>query len=244
MLAGMVVVPDLATGGGGLLCGLGEEFNGLLRVAEPARHHKVAVAVGEIEFNGSRDLVFADLILEVRNRAGDGGADLLKDIVGVNVVDDFTTLENNKLSEEKVKEAADMRCESWCRQFGLRNTIDSAISDELTQTFVQTRQVLTDMIQFCLDNQLKPLLVVTPVSAIMNERISDAFMEKVLFSNIKKANVQNIPVLNYLRDNEFEDYRLYHNNADCLNARGRCLFTKKLLTDTKSVFKNDKNEQY
>ena len=159
----------------------------------------------------------------------------IKRMLGLDAVDDFTTLENNKLSEEKVKEAADLRCESWCRQFGLRNTVDSDISDELAQTFVQTRQVLTDMIQFCLDNQLKPLLVVTPVSKIMNERISDAFMERVLFSNIKKANVQNIPVLNYLRDNEFEDYRLYHNNADCLNARGRCLFTKKLLTDTQSV---------
>ena len=161
----------------------------------------------------------------------------VKRMLGVSYVDDYDTQENNILSEEDVKEAAEKRCKSWCRQFGLRNTVDSDISDDLEQIFVKTRQVLTEMIQYCQDNQLKPVLVVTPVSKIMNERISNTFIDRVLFTNINKANVQNVPVLNYLRDREFEDYRLYHNSADCLNARGRRLFTKKLLADTQSFLK-------
>ena len=56
--------------------------------------------------------------------------------------------------------------------------------------------------------------------------------ERVLFDNIRKANKQHVPFVNYLRDERFSDYKLYHNNADFLNARGRKLFTDVLVKDT------------
>ena len=46
------------------------------------------------------------------------------------------------------------------------------------------------------------------------------------------SNKQNVPFMDYLEDPEFDDSSLYCNNADFLNARGRELFTKKLLNDT------------
>ena len=91
------------------------------------------------------------------------------------------------------------------------------------------------MIQFCIDKGFKPVLVVTPVSKAMNECISDAFIKKVLFDNIKLANKQGVPFFNYLKDERFQDISLYANNADCLNARGRKLFTKVLLNDTQNL---------
>ena len=147
----------------------------------------------------------------------------------------FNELENNQLSILQVENEADKRCQSWCKQFGLSDTKNGVVSKELERVFSKTRQMLTDMIQYCLDNGLKPVLVVTPVSSIMNERLGDAFVNKVLFDNIRISNSQNVPLLNYLRDDRFSDYSLYHNNADFLNARGRCLFTKILVSDTKKI---------
>ncbi len=156
----------------------------------------------------------------------------VKHICGKTFPNTYKNLNCNELSESQVKEAADKRCKSWCKQFGLTDTISDRVPKELEETFVKTRQILTGMIQLCLDKGLKPVLVVMPVSKIMNDRLSDAFLECVLFDNIRKANTQQIPFLNYLRDERFADYKLYHNNADFLNATGRKMFTEILVADT------------
>jgi len=157
----------------------------------------------------------------------------VKRLCGFKFPNSLTSLENNSLAETEVILEAEKRCKSWCKQFGLANTIDNSIPKELDEVFVITRRLLTDMIQFCLDNGLKPILVVTPVSKIMNDRLGDDFIKCVLFDNISKANKQNVPLMNYLGDERFGDYHLYHNNADFLNARGRRLFTEILVSDTK-----------
>lgn len=146
---------------------------------------------------------------------------------------DYDTVTKNNLTEKQVTLTAKARCESWCEQFHLNNTQCDVISKELEEKFSETRDILTGMIQFCLDNKLKPILVVTPVSKIMRSMLSDAFLNKVLFNNITLANKQNVPFLNYLDDEEFQnDLSLYYNNSDFLNARGRKIFTKKLINDT------------
>lgn len=147
----------------------------------------------------------------------------------------FDTLKENQLNYEQTLEQAKKRCNSWCRQFYLKDTKSEEIEPELEEKFSKTRAILTDMIQYCLDNGFKPVLVVTPVSKAMNECMSDGFMQKVLFDNIKLANKQNVPFLNYLKDSRFQDISLYYNNADCLNARGREMFTKVLIEDTKKI---------
>lgn len=145
----------------------------------------------------------------------------------------YDLLKENKLNYEQTLQQARKRCASWCRQFGLKDTVSDVIPSEFEKEFMETRAVLTRMIQFCLDKGFNPILVVTPVSKAMNECLSEAFMNKVLFDNIKQANKQNVPLLNYLRDDRFQDISLYANNADFLNARGRKLFTNVLLNDTK-----------
>lgn len=143
----------------------------------------------------------------------------------------FYTLLSNPLSEEKVKIEAQKRCESWCRQFGLENTCSVNFPNSLKENFTKTTRILNGMIQFCLDNHFKPVLVILPVSGIMNEFLSTAFIRAILFDNILKANVQKVRILNYIDDKRFSNYLLYHKNADFLNARGRKLFTEQLLKD-------------
>ena len=140
------------------------------------------------------------------------------------------------MNYEQTLQQARKRCSSWCRQFGLKDTVSDEIVPELEKIFIETRAVLTNMIQFCLDNGFKPVLVVTPVSQAMNECLSDAFIQKVLSANINMANTQKVPLLNYLRDERFQEISLYANNADFLNARGRKLFTNVLLKDTRDLY--------
>ena len=147
----------------------------------------------------------------------------------------YSTLSYNSLNEEKALAAAKQRCKDWCDQFGLTDTYSTEITMELEEKFSKSRDILTGMIQFCYDHDYKPVLVVTPVSGIMNSQLGDAFIKKVLFDNIVKANLQGAPLLDYLKDERFQDISLYHNNADFLNAKGRKIFTEVLLHDANKL---------
>lgn len=153
----------------------------------------------------------------------------------------YETLRKNELTYEQTFQQAQQRCASWCRQFHLKDTLSDQISHDLEDKFAKTREILTGMIQFCLDRGYKPVLVVTPVSKAMNGCLSDKFVQKVLFNNIEIANIHKIPFLNYLRDERFQDISLYANKSDYLNARGRKLFTEVLIKDTEKMDYENRN---
>lgn len=144
----------------------------------------------------------------------------------------FENTTTNPFTKEDVFEFSKNRCESWCKQFGLKDTITPVLPSSIEEEFIKTRRLLTNMIDYCLQSGYKPVLVVTPLCDIMNNLISDEFIDKVLYSNIRKANTQGVQFLDYLRDKRFADYHLYDKSGDCLNARGRKLFTEILIKDT------------
>lgn len=138
----------------------------------------------------------------------------------------------NPFSESEVLAFSKRRCDSWCSQFDLKDTLSAEIPTSLEDEFAKTRRLLSGMIDYCLNIGYKPVLVVAPNCGIMNNLISDEFIEKVLYSNIRQANHRGVQLLDYLRDKRFDDYRLYDRSGDCLNARGRKLFTEILIADT------------
>jgi hypothetical protein len=140
----------------------------------------------------------------------------------------------NPYDEEGALKQAKERCESWCEQFSLVDTKSDKIDSQLDNIFQETRKILTDMIQFCLDKGFRPVLVVTPVSHALNSLLSEKFIQRVLFDNIDQANKQNIPLFNYLRDERFQDIKWYL-NADMLNLKGRRKFTEVVIEDLKAI---------
>lgn len=134
----------------------------------------------------------------------------------------------------QVKNDALQRCAGWCGLFGLKDTLSSDIPDDMSDIFKKTQEMLTGMIQYCLENGYKPVLVVTPVSRHLNDLFSDEFLEKVLYENIREANMQGVPFLDYLKDERFQDEK-YYLNADCLNHEGRRKFTKIVIEDIQKL---------
>lgn len=140
-------------------------------------------------------------------------------------------LMQNELNERQVEDAAQRRCNDWIKEFHLKDTQSDVIPKELESKMAESRQILTDIIDFCLSKGLKPALVVTPVSGIMNCHLSDAFMKKVLYDNIEMANTQHVPIFDYMKDERFADSDYYCNSADLLNQRGRKKFTDIVVKD-------------
>lgn len=137
--------------------------------------------------------------------------------------------------ENSAIKAARGRCRSWCEDFGLTDTITSIIPQQLEEEFIKSRQLLSGMIEYCLKNGCRPVLVVTPVSEIMNKELGEEFVNKVLYDNIRLSNIHNVLFLDYLRDCRFSDYRLYQNGADLMNVKSRKKFTEILLRDSSLI---------
>ena len=155
---------------------------------------------------------------------------ILKDISKENS-DSLVFMENN----EEVKKEAQKRVNGWIRQFKLLN-IDNKeeLPLDVKNMFIKTQRLLEEMINYSLSNELKPVIVIPPCSKELNNFFSDDFLKEILYSNIEKANKSLIPVLDYLKDSEFQDYHLYM-GVDLLNIEGRRLFTNKVITDLKKI---------
>lgn len=164
-------------------------------------------------------------------------ASVLKDmvfrIIGKSVHNVYS-IDFNPMSEYEVALDAKKRCDGWCSQFGLKDTWTDDISETLEKKFEKTTKILENMIEFCLSQGLSPVLVCTPLSRHLNRLLSDDFLERVLFSNIRKANRANVPFLDYTRDARFQDSGFYI-DADKLNAMGRKYFTKVLVNDISKI---------
>lgn len=150
----------------------------------------------------------------------------------------YSTRLHNPLNESKTMVQALRRTAGWVDSFGLKNTATSDITPELQAKFDKSTALLNSIIQYCIDEGLKPCLVVTPVSHVMNSLLSDEFLDCVLYNNIRRANTQNIPVFDYLRDERFQEIDLYDANADFLNARGRKMFSNTLYKDLYEYYAN------
>lgn len=92
--------------------------------------------------------------------------------------------------------------------------------------------ILKNMIDFCIERNLKPVLITVPMSRFLSKEFSEEFRQKLLYDFVKKVNDKNIPFLDYMFSSEFSDSELYYDSF-FLNLRGRKLFTRKVLKDLK-----------
>jgi hypothetical protein len=133
-------------------------------------------------------------------------------------------------TESNIAVAAKNRVNGWQKQFGFRDMDVYRDDEKLNKIVERTIDTLKKIIHYCIENSFKPVIVVTPVYKKYFGLVSDDMIKKCLYDNIERANTQNIPVLNYLNDKRFQDYALYI-NSDCLNRKGRELFSNILYKD-------------
>ena len=160
----------------------------------------------------------------------------LKRIFSYTQKNEYRSLEHNKLPIDEVKLQAIQRCNDWCKEFHLENTSTADVPTELQKRFEESIIILDGIIDYCLEEGLRPALVITPASSVMQQYCTKEFLEKVLYPNIRKGNKKNIPVLDYYTDKRFSDVDLYANNADFLNARGRRLFSRVVVDDLAKIY--------
>ena len=121
--------------------------------------------------------------------------------------------------------------DSWKKQFGIED-LDAPLSGQHCKEQENRIQVLKEMIVFCRERDLKPVLVIPPVHPSLRKRLSAHCRENYIYSFIRKANVQHVPFLDYMDDERFNDDKCFLNSF-FMSKEGAKMFTKTILEDLK-----------
>lgn len=101
---------------------------------------------------------------------------------------------------------------------------------------------LKNMINFCLTNGYKPILITTPFTNFYNIEIGSENYQERIYKNLKeieKHYQEKYIYLDYSHDKRFINNLEYFRDSDHLNEKGAEYFTKILLNDLKSKYSID-----
>ena len=117
--------------------------------------------------------------------------------------------------------------EMWKKQFGIVD-LDAPLSAENRKGRACRVQLLSEMIDFCLERNLRPILVIPPIHQALAQKLTPAFRENYIYSFVREANKKDIPFVDYIDHPEFYD-QAYYRNSFFLNEKGATEFTRLFL---------------
>ena len=124
---------------------------------------------------------------------------------------------------------ADKWLDEWLEEFNIKD-IDAPLSDDNKASQSIRISLLSDIITFCLQRNLRPVIVSPPMHPSLALKFSNTFRENYIYSFVRKANSAKIPFYNYMDDPRFSSDS-YFKNAFLLNDVGAKHFTNILLKE-------------
>ena len=118
---------------------------------------------------------------------------------------------------------------TWKDEFNIKN-LEFPLSEELQECRKQSIGDLQSIIDFCKKRQLKPVLIIPPMSEFLSCKFSANMREIYVYSFVKQLNLEDAIFLDYWNDKRFSASSLYFNSF-FLNLKGRKKFTQIVLTD-------------
>ena len=134
-------------------------------------------------------------------------------------------------TEEEFRQDAERWMEIWKKEFNIEN-LSAPLSDENKKGAESRRQSLSEMIDFCLERELRPVLVLPPMHPALSSLFTKEFKENYIYSFLRRTNTRNILFLDYFDDQRFVSAEEY-DNSFFLSQEGARRFTRIVLEDVK-----------
>lgn len=125
----------------------------------------------------------------------------------------------------------------WKKQFGIPD-LNAPLSKQHRNDQENRIKILKDMIEFCLDRDLRPVLIIPPVHPSLGKRLTAKCRENYIYSFIRKANERKIPFLDYMDDERFDDNK-YFLNSFFMSKEGATKFTSIAIQEITSRLKEN-----
>lgn len=107
--------------------------------------------------------------------------------------------------EEKRNNMAGM-AKGWVILFHLNDLKSSSINPENQSNLEFNANLLKSMVEFCVEKKWKPVFVITPFSAELNQYFGEEFVQAVLYKLMEPARAKyNVPVYDYRTHESFQN---------------------------------------
>ena len=124
--------------------------------------------------------------------------------------------------------------EGWLNEFELIN-LEEPLNEKLKLGVDNSVKIMQETIDFLVERDLKPVLVLTPMCCELQNYFTEPIKEKLIYNFVKQIN-RSVEFLDYSNDNDLQRPELYFNTL-YMNLRGRKIFTNRVLKDLNLVNK-------
>ena len=116
---------------------------------------------------------------------------------------------------------------NWMLEFNISD-LNSPKSEENTAGAYSRMNTIKSMIEFCLERNLRPVIVIPPLHHTLAHLLTPAFRNNYIYSFIEELNIHDIPFYDYM-DNETYNDNTYFYNSYFMSEKGARVFTKDIL---------------
>lgn len=117
----------------------------------------------------------------------------------------------------------------WEKEFAIEN-LDAPLTAKNSESRTHRAELLEQIIAFCLERDLRPVIVLPPLHSTFAEKLSATFRKNYIYDFIEMANKAHIPFLNYI-DAAYFAKDQYFSNSFFMNRQGAVKFTEQVLKD-------------
>lgn len=129
-----------------------------------------------------------------------------------------------------LKNDAEMWMRNWKEEFDIID-FDSPLNDVMLKCHEECSKKFAEIIDFCKERNLRPVLIIPPVSKVLSDCFSEKARNIYMYSFVNKIQTHSrADFLDYFEDESFQNPELYFNSF-YLNLKGRKLFTDKVVAD-------------
>lgn len=142
-------------------------------------------------------------------------------------INDLYSIPLGKDNEHSMKICA----ERWAAQLHIDNLIETKDDINLAQALEKNIQTIKLIMEYCHEKKFQLIFVAAPFSKLLNQYISVSFENKYMVNPIKE-NFPEVPFINFMRNDEFQNtVDLYNDGGFLLNRSGSLRFLKILFEE-------------
>ena len=142
----------------------------------------------------------------------------------------FFTPKQSRLTELQMEQDSKHWIVDWHKEFSV-----SSFSEPLSlinqDAIEDAAEILNDMISFCRDRQIRPVILIPPMYHTLSRKFTPETRKVLIESLMKKVKDKSIWFYNYMDDPQFTDDISLFQNSFLMNKKGAKKFTKRVLED-------------
>lgn len=158
----------------------------------------------------------------------------LRHILGKEVkpIDWRTAIDHNPMPDAELEKDAEKWMDGWAKQFGIED-FEAPLTEENKKGREVRVGVMRELVDFIVERGYRPVWVLPPVTRHLSKFFTPKFLEFYIDSFLLEVG-RDVRLLDYTNDAELQNEGLYFNSF-FLNAKGRCIFTKRVSQDLQLI---------